>query len=39
MEINPCRHKQILIRVNRGGLTYATADDAERGSLGPERMC
>lgn len=39
MEINPSQHKQILIRVNRGDLTYATTDDAERGSSGPERMC
>jgi len=39
MEINPYRHKQIFIRVNRGDLTYATIDDAERGSFGPERMC
>lgn len=39
MEINPSRHKQILIRVNRGDLTYATTDDAERGSFDPKRVC
>ena len=39
MEINPSRNKQILIRVNRGDLTYATTDDAERGSFGPKRVC
>ena len=39
MEINPSRHKQILIRANRGDPTYATTDDAERRSFGPKRMC